>query len=323
MKLILATIFLLATIILTSTLASTLINEPTPMNSEAIPQTETVSLIATGDMMLGRSVNVKSHTKGFQWPFEHVQELLKGADITISNLESPLGYTCPLTNEGMIFCGDSQFAPSIKDSGIDIVNLANNHGTDQKEQGIKITKDILNSEDIAYIGSTEQPYITTIRGITIGFLGYYTVPPESTSLSWGDPDKVREEVSDLRNQVDIIIATFHWGNEYTDNLSPLQIELAHTAIDAGADIVIGHHPHWIQGSERYKGKLIYYSLGNFIFDQMWSQKTREGLILDITISKNGLDHVDPIPVVIEDYGQPRMASIEEKEQIMRDFELQN
>ena len=101
----------------------------------------------------------------------------------------------------------------------------------------------------------------------------------------------------------MVIATFHWGNEYSHR-SLHQVELAHLAVDSGADVVIGHHPHWVQEVETYLGKPIYYSLGNLVFDQMWSEETRTGLVVKLNFSGSTLISQEQIPIKIFDYGQP-------------------
>ncbi len=106
-----------------------------------------------------------------------------------------------------------------------------------------------------------------------------------------------------KSQADLVFASFHWGNEYSRH-SKRQEVLAHLAIDSGADVVVGHHPHWIQEVEEYRGKPIYYSLGNLVFDQMWSDPTRKGLILKLTFSGSKLQSRELIPIKIFNYGQP-------------------
>jgi poly-gamma-glutamate synthesis protein (capsule biosynthesis protein) len=126
----------------------------------------------------------------------------------------------------------------------------------------------------------------------------------------------------------------HAGTEYMRTPNQNQTEFAHAAIDAGADMVIGHHPHWIQTTEKYQGKYIFYSLGNFIFDQMWSQDTKEGLALKITLSKipaprlqgtpvpAKLEKLELVPVIIENYSTPRLANEVESLRILKKIDLE-
>ena len=292
------------------------------ITSATLPE-KSVSMLAVGDIMLGRSVNTRSAQNGYDWPFRETHALLSESDITVGNLESPLALNCPLTNEGMIFCGDEKQIAGLKYAEIDIVNLANNHGIDQGTDGISDTKEILTNENINYIGSTEQPLIIEVGGISFGLLGYNTIFPESSDLAWGHKETVVNDISSLSESVNHVIVSFHWGNEYTNTITPLQNELAHAAIDAGADIVIGHHPHWVQKNELYKEKPIYYSLGNFVFDQMWSQKTREGLAIQVTFAENTMSQIKHFPIVIENYGQPRLANEKESATILEYSQIES
>lgn len=114
-----------------------------------------------------------------------------------------------------------------------------------------------------------------------------------------------------------MIVAFHWGTEYTSTPNSTQIELAHSTIEAGADLIIGNHPHWVQGIEQYKGKFISYSHGNFIFDQMWSQETKEGVLGKYTFNNDGLINVEFIPVIIDEYSQPRFATKAEADRVLQ------
>lgn len=128
-----------------------------------------------------------------------------------------------------------------------------------------------------------------------------------------------ESIQKAKNNADIVVVTMHAGLEYTREPTPLQTDFAHTAIDNGADVVIGAHPHWIQGIEQYSGKYIFYSLGNFIFDQEFSAETKEGMTLKINLRKDKMAYIEQIelvPVIIENYGQPRLANAEEKSRIL-------
>ena len=127
---------------------------------------------------------------------------------------------------------------------------------------------------------------------------------------------MQEGIQAARKNADVVIVSMHAGTEYTHHPNKTQKKFAHAAIDFGTDLVIGHHPHVVQSIEQYHGKTIVYSLGNFIFDQMWSQKTREGVVLKATISKTGVRDIDFVPILIEDYAQPRSVTGKQAEQIL-------
>ena len=276
-----------------------------------------ITLIATGDVMLGRTVNFKTvASKDFSWPFLNVSSILKKADITLVNLESPLVSNCELTNEGMIFCGDIKHGNGLSFAGVDIVSIANNHAGDQGDKGIQETINYLSVKGIDTIGTRKPLYITQ-NGQIFSFLAYNNIPPYPSYINHVNQNMYEEDIALANKNSDIVIVSFHWGEEYTAFPTTRQVQIAHKAIDAGADVVIGHHPHWIQPVEMYKDKPIFYSLGNFVFDQMWSQKTREGLAVKFTFENKTLKNYELIPIVIENFGQPRLANEKEKEKILK------
>ena len=266
------------------------------------------SLLFAGDVMLGRSVNTRIQKfADYSWPFRQISALLSDADLTMVNLESPFRSGCRPTDTGMVFCADPKSIEGLILSGVDLVNLANNHIGNQGDMGMEDTLNTLSDSGIASIGRG-QPYLKTINKIRIGFVGFNDIPPFTSGISRATKDQINNEISAIREKVDLVVTTFHWGNEYQRTHSPRQSELAHLAIDSGADLVIGHHPHWVQDSEIYQGKTIYYSLGNLVFDQMWSEETRNGLVIKLTFSGTALVNEEKIPIKIFDYGQPSVYS---------------
>ena len=256
-----------------------------------------ITLIATGDVMLGRSINARSvQQKNFTWMWEKTSETLRAADLTLINLESPFVQDCPTTNTGMIFCADVRNLEGLILTGVDIANLANNHINNFGQEGIKTTIELLNNAGIAPIGNG-VPVFREIKNTRFVFLGFNAL----NRL----PD-IAQEISTAKAKTDIIVVCFHWGVEYTDQPTARQQELAHLAIDSGADLVVGHHPHWIQPTETYKDKLIVYSLGNFIFDQSWSLKTRQGLLGKFTFLDKKLINSEFLPIEISTSGQPSL-----------------
>jgi len=269
-----------------------------------VTEEKTVTLIAAGDVMPGRSVNYHSvQQNDFTWPFAKTAEILKSADIAFINLESPFVDNCPLTNGGMIFCSDKRNIQGLTFAGIDIVNIANNHIANFGQEGIKQTRRLLKTNYISLIGTADGAVFKTVNTIRFGFLGYndFASPP---GISQANKEKIATDIAGAKAKADIVVVSFHWGEEYTDKPSKRQQELAHLVIDSGADLVIGHHPHWVQPTEKYKDKLIIYSLGNFIFDQFWSQKTKEGVVGKFKFSGNKLIWYELLPIEIDNFGQP-------------------
>ncbi len=283
----------------------------------AIKKEEIISLIITGDVILGRSVNYITSTKNnFSWPFEKTKFWLKNADITFINLETPLIDNCSLTVEGMIFCADKRNITGLIDAGVDIVNLANNHLGDYLEDGVKQTTKLLDENNIKYCGFS-QPTLINIKGKTIAFLGYNEIPSRFGKKL--EEEKIIEELKTAREKADFVIVAFHWGTEYTHQPTERQKYFAHLAIDNGADLIVGNHPHWIQPVEIYKEKIIFYALGNFIFDQMWSEKTKQGIVAKIYLYQNKVVNVEILPIKIVNYGQPFFIEGNQKTKILEEL----
>ncbi|MBI3954707.1 CapA family protein [Candidatus Collierbacteria bacterium] len=279
---------------------------------------ETITLVATGDVMLGRVVNLKSVQKNdFFWPWLLTAEILRSADLTLINLESPLGENCPLTNTGMVFCAKNSHTDALASSGVDVVNLANNHLADQKLSGAAYTKDQLQATGFLTIGM-DQPVFKKVKNTTFAFLGFNDIPP-FIATPRVDTETITSEIILAKPKANLVVVSFHFGEEYTETPTARQRLLAYTAIDAGADLVIGHHPHWIQPLEIYQGKPILYSHGNFIFDQMWSDQTRLGLVSRFTYFNDQLIDLELMPVKIFDYGQPRFLTGKPKENLLQDL----
>lgn len=288
-----------------------------------VPKEKIRTIIATGDVIPARSVNFKTSVlKDFKWPYLKTAEELKNADITLINLESPLIGNCPLTNEGMIFCGDAGNIEGLTYAGVDIVNLANNHMANFGPKGIESSIDLLKKSVIAKTG-IGQPEILDIRGIKFAFLGYNDISKPQAGIANADEEKIKSDISDVKAISDVVIVSFHWGTEYKEKPEERQKFLGHLAIDAGADLIIGNHPHWIQPVEIYKGKLIAYAHGNFIFDQMWSEKTREGVVGKYTFYGKQLIDVEYMPIKINNYGQPYFLEGSEKSKILNNLKLQS
>jgi hypothetical protein len=274
------------------------------------------TLIATGDIIPARSVNYQAvKLSDFTWSYRLIADVLKSSDLTFANLESPLITNCPSTQEGMIFCGDSKATQGLVFGGIDIVNLANNHTGNHGLEGLDETVTHLSNVGIKATGRNNL-IIQDVKGVNFGFLGYNLIGHPEDGISWADPEKIIQQIIQARNKVDILIVAFHWGTEYVPLPTDSQIDFAHLAIDQGADLVIGNHPHWIQPVEMYQGKIITYAFGNTIFDQLWSQKTREGLVGKYTFYDKQLVDLQLLPLQIDNYGQPHWVESSQKNTIL-------
>lgn len=292
---------------------SPLINEPSRQDKKLM------RIFVTGDVLLARSVNAKMvQQSNFIWPFEFVADKLSQADLVFINLETPLIEDCPVQTEGMIFCGDSRAVEGLQFAGVDVVNIANNHVGNWGVAGVQQTQEVLSSAGIEVVG-INQPIIYRVGNSHIAFLGFNEVgtQPGIPSLT---EERVSAEIAQAKLQADIVFVQFHWGQEYTYRPTTSQQYWARYAVDSGADVVVGNHPHWWQPLEKYHDKIIVYSHGNFIFDQMWSQETRIGLVSEYVFEDNHLQQLNFYPVIIEDYGQPHWLEGEEKERVLNAFE---
>jgi gamma-polyglutamate biosynthesis protein CapA len=260
---------------------------------------KTVTLGLVGDLGLGRYVNSISRSKNnFYWPFEKISPWLLDNDFTLANLESPIIQKCPINPTGSFtFCGDTQFIPYLKDNKF-VLNLNNNHILNFGQDGLSQTKDLLQT-DYFY----DNFYQKEVNGIKFGFLGFDFVTYPNI-----DKNIVLEKIKQYDPSVDWLIVSIHWGNEYLPSPEKWRINFAHQMIDTGADIIHGHHPHVYQSSEIYKNKYIYYSLGNFVFDQNWSHETSHSNIIRLKLDKNNIIEESKFPIQIKFNSQPILLS---------------
>lgn len=306
-------------------------NDLSDLSSEKL-----VTLITTGDVIPARGVNwAVVSKKDFAYPFRETADYLNKGDITLINLEAPLIENCPLLSSGFTFCGDKRHVEGLIFAGVDVINLANNHIGNFGTSGISQTKTLLDQNSILWSGFGNLA-IKEIKGTKFGFLGYNGVGQKINR------EQVTKEVSESKQKVDVLIISIHWGDEYVaipqkaPGVAPDDpIEIGHLLIDSGADLVIGNHPHWVQGVEFYKtkglpntsdqDKLITYAHGNFIFDQTWSEETQEGVIGTYTFYNKQLVNVGYLPIVVDKSYQPRFVEGERANKIitqMKDSSLE-
>jgi poly-gamma-glutamate synthesis protein (capsule biosynthesis protein) len=250
-----------------------------------------------GDLGLGRFITSTARDKkDFSWSFQKISPWLLTHDFNLANLESPIIADCPTGFTGTFtFCGDYKFLPYLRDNKF-VLNLANNHILNYGLDGLKQTHTFLSQNNITYF-----PEFTTktINGLTFGFLGYDLISNPKL-----DPQVLINDVKKYDSTVDWLIVSLHWGNEYLPSAETWRVNLAHQLIDAGADIIHGHHPHVWQNYETYKNKLIFYSFGNFIFDQSWSYETSHSQIAELKLSKTKVESLKLYPIEIKFNTQP-------------------
>ena len=278
-----------------------------------------VTLLFTGDVTLAN--HFAAYVKDDYAYASRAFSLLKESDISMVNLENPLTHAVTKTEKKFNFKAAPGYIEVLRRAGIDIVTIANNHIYDYGQQGVLETLETLRNGRIFYTGAgrhyeeAHHPVILRRKGIRFGFFSYYGLGRHSdshpaTADSAGTAMRlfpgIRRDLQRFRHLCDIIIVNFHWGIEREHYPQPEQIRLAHRVIEAGADMIIGHHPHVLQGVELYKGKPVFYSLGNFIFGGN-SRTYEQSAVARIEVSKkNGCFTLRPelIPVEII-YWQPR------------------
>lgn len=254
-------------------------------------------IIVAGDIMLGRSVMSVSLSKGNpDYPFEKVADKLRGADLVFANLENPVISDCPKSDSGFKFCALPIMLIGLKNAGVDIVNVANNHTGNYGEAGFSETMQNLKNYGIDFVGN-KNLVIKSINGTNFGFLGFDFVDKKPT-------DADHRLITDSKKEVDVLIVMTHGGTEYTAIPSSSQKSAAIGLTAAGADVVVGSHPHWVQPLDYINEKPVFYSLGNFIFDQAWSEETKKGLAVQLTYSNKNLEAIENMPIYMGAFAQP-------------------
>jgi gamma-polyglutamate biosynthesis protein CapA len=291
---------------------------------------DTVTFCAAGDVLLDRGCGTKIRQHGYDYLFESVGDFIKSRDLALCNLEGPLSVKKKKTVERMRFCADSSSVEVLKRSGFDIFCLANNHILDYGRQILLETRNILETNGLTAIGAginkadAASPRLIQKKGCTIAFLDFAAVPYFGAGLdanlpcpAIADSGTVRAEVEKCRLAADIVVVTFHWGVEYATRPTKEQVNLARLSIDSGADLVIGHHPHVIQSIEKYHGKFILYSLGNFVFDQHKPEQ-RESILFTCTFREGKVESPHIVPVIIQDGAyRPELAGCNDSIRIDR------
>ena len=305
-----------------------------------------VTFLAVGDMMISRGVARAIRRAGDPLaPFQKMESILLSTDFNFGNLESPISGRNHVIGKGLTFNTHEGDVVGLREYNFRVLNLANNHALDMGINGLRHTMDVLEGRDVTYLGVGDdlgeawQPKTLVVNGMKIGFVGasYSSfndggVARNSQVARMEETVRLQESIERLRaDGADFVVATMHGGVEYTRRPDKTQVAFAHAAIDFGADIVIGSHPHWVQTIETYQGKYIFYSLGNFIFDQEWSRDTKEGLAIKVTLncyqespaadcsqsSPRTVEQIELIPIVIENYSTPRPAEALEAEAILK------
>lgn len=247
-----------------------------------------IRVLFGGDMMFDRWIREKAMKRGNAFVFDGVRDEIRAHDLTVANLEGPITdkpsksiASAIGSRENYIFTFDPSWASTLAEEGIGPVSLGNNHISNQGQDGVVQTRKFLNGAGVPYFGdqtADDRISIQDIRGMKIAFVSYDEFVP-------GEKEHAFDDIAKGKAASDFVIMYAHWGAEYLPVRDDVR-SLAHAFVDAGCDAVIGSHPHIIQESETYAGKTIYYSLGNFIFDQYQQADTKHGLLVSMTIDSS-------------------------------------
>ena len=279
------------------------------------------SLSAVGDVDLGGRVASYINRYGYGYPYQNVKDLLSSTDLTFGNLECALSVSGrPAAKKKYTFRGSPGNAPFLKKAGFDVMSIANNHSKDFGNQAFLDTVNCLVNAQVVPVGGGAnlagafQPQVVEVDGQKIAFLAFSDVVPAGFAASSSSPGTaslrnwraVASAITDAKSKASFVVVSVHWGKELSAYPAQRQIKLAHQMIDQGADLIIGHHPHVVQGVEIYRSKIIAYSLGNFIFSP-GSSKGRQSVILSIRADRGKITGARIYPVYISGI-QPRILT---------------
>jgi poly-gamma-glutamate synthesis protein (capsule biosynthesis protein) len=278
--------------------------------------------VSGGDTQADRNVKAYIAAQGGDAVLAGIARYFRAADAAWLNLESPLtSISNPWPGKDVHFQGDPRLAPALAWAGIDVVTMANNHAVDQGQAGLLDSIRRVAKAGVQVVGAGRNSadawtpaIVHTGSGATIGFLGWTDIiwpgyeagsgPGVATART--DMSRVTHAIRKLKHKVDYVVVGFHWGIEYTTSPIAAQVAEAHAAIDAGADLVIGHHPHVLQGVQLYKGHLIAYSLGDLVFDH-YDLATGQTVLVDAVLTPHGV-RATLIPVYASSSGIPSVVT---------------
>ncbi len=284
-----------------------------PLSVKQSEGVKVVTLLFGGDMMFDRSIRTAMRKRGRDFPLAGLKEVFSKSDLVVANLEGPITDNSSRSEgseigaqENYYFTFDPSVAKTLKDAGVGMVNLGNNHILNFGEDGVAQTKKYLEAGGVGYFGAptdTEHRYwVRDVKGLKIAFLNY-------NQFIANGKEKALADIAEAKMKSDFVVLYTHWGKEYVPALQSVK-DLAHSFVDAGVDLIIGSHPHVVQEHEIYRGKTIYYSLGNLVFDQYDSESTRNGLLVRTIINvKTKEASFEEIPVNLKSNGQTVLTDV--------------
>ena len=294
---------------------------------------EVTTLTVVGDVMLGRRVGERAAAEGDPaYALRPMQRRLAAADLTVGNLESTLSQDGSPTQGGDSFAADPAVRAGLRDAGFDALGLANNHVGDFGERALVQTVRRLRSAGLGPFGAgatpaqARRPVVLERHGVRFGFLAFNAIgetpevgpgrpgavsvsmPPRTGPLDRRELDRFLRSVRRLDRRVDVLTVLPHWGTQYTQRPEPIQRAVAGELVAAGADLVVGGHPHWVQGASVRGKALVVHSLGNFVFDMDFMQQTQEGLVLEAVFWGDELKAAEFVPYRIGSDFAPRVVT---------------
>ncbi len=278
---------------------------PSYLESSGVPG---YSLIAVGDIMLGGRADVAIGEHGVHYPLHAMRPLLGRAPVVLGNLEGPLAPRDWKLARNHSYAVPHERTAALASVGINVLSLANNHLMDCGRRGVLSTLAALEQAGLSALGAgpskaaAHAPVVREVGGVRIGLLGYYwnrrcAAVADRPGAAQDHPGDLESDIRSLRRRVDRVVVTFHWGVPYTREPLPEDRSKARFAVDCGADLVIGHHPHVIQPFEIYRGRAIFWSLGNFAFGS--GNSRGEGLLLGVRFDRSGATAVDVFPIYVK------------------------
>lgn len=300
---------------LTTLLAATLLSSFSFSSAAENDEIKPIQLVFAGDIMLDELPG--EDIKLGRDPFTHFSRIFADADFTIGNLECVVATVGEKVEKPFTFRADPRVLKVLK-RHFDAVSLANNHTGDFGHAAFLEQLDLLRDTGIPYFGGgrdtgeARKPHVFAHHGIRIALLGYndfkprtFEAGPNWPGVAWSVDEQVVADIKAARtiHHADLVIPFMHWGWE-EEGANDRQMKLARLMIDNGADVVVGGHPHVTQGAEYYKGKLIVYSLGNFVFNGFKTPETNTGWVLRLTLNKRGLQEWDTIVARLDPRGSP-------------------
>lgn len=253
--------------------------------SVILSQKQPATVLVFGDMMLDRNVRKQINANGYEYPFAKIKDLLNGNDVVVANAEGPFtsnkSVTLGIKDAPLTFTFDPKILPTLKNLGFTLLGQANNHTLNFGMAGFRQSTSSIETAGLNWFGDPRnkevKPYITEVKGQKIAFIGYH-------EFAYQGLNNVLQAIRDVKNKDVFVIVSPHWGEEYNMSFTSAQQKTAHAFIDAGADAVIGTHPHVVEPVEIYNNKIIFYSLGNFVFDQWPTGPTSKGLAVKISLT---------------------------------------